>query len=772
MCTTNRVNRSVHFVPSRDSASPFSPNFFEPDGHHPYVARHRNMLDSVLAVLLVWTLAVQQGLCGKLEKVAQQPNNVLVDYYAYRHISIIHFNVPELSVAVAFKFTTKEEKTGGIGKCPPRNVSLYLKSGSLPFVRPDDSKVAAKLLEMKKRRRNYGLKMQSNGDQYAIKIEAPPPGDWYAIAFRSWTDPDTGKIRQQGLSASCETVLDTEMFVETPATTSLVDPKDEHEVQLDETSDTAIVRYFVSDVGLTEVNLTLKSSCGEFCEIAVHVTAGDNLADGLLNSTTIALPFKPYVGDFHYVTLRLVTGNASNVTLRLPLERRSNADDQVTSVVLMRKSFPEFFLFDYEHLCGNETKPQPFNVTADALSVLSFEIGRVYDVGGTVTLGFKLVDVEEKCKKSIVLVACVSLGYYSNITSGGACIRAHAVTTADVYVNATEPAYVHVPFPETGTWYVSLRVYCPEEEEATTMTTTLTTTSNSSIRGTSSPCSCARNCLQGDIACDRCDCLSRCPVAQVESIVSSSPCIEGRCGVRGKCMHYMSGGFVFSACYCTGGYRGFDCADATYVLSTGGILLQLLALTFSNLAFLGSIYVAIRREYFTEAVAYAAVMFFSTFYHACEAGEDVYGVCIMRLSVLQFCDFFNALLAIWVTLVAMASFGPRVTAFCQVAGAIVLAMGAEMDRTALWVFLLPAVTGSALIGLSWGFRCRRKRTIRYPSRPYRTIYFPAGFLLVSLGLVCYAFLQTRKNYYLVHSLWHVCVAIGVILLLPKRQHMK
>lgn len=200
------------------------------------------------------------------------------------------------------------------------------------------------------------------------------------------------------------------MFVETPATTSLVDLEFEHEVQLDEASDTTIVQYLVPDVGLAKVNLTLKSSCGEDCEIAVHVTAEDNLADDLLNSTTSVLPFKPYAGGFHYVTLRLLTGNASNVTMRLPTNRRTNADDQVTSVVLLRKSFPEFFLFDYEHLRGNDTKPQPFNVTADALSVLSFEIGRVYDVGGTVTLGFKLVDVEEKYKKSIVLVACVSLG--------------------------------------------------------------------------------------------------------------------------------------------------------------------------------------------------------------------------------------------------------------------------------------------------------------------------------------------------------------------------
>jgi len=305
--------------------------------------------------------------------------------------------------------------------------------------------------------------------------------------------------------------------------------------------------------------------------------------------------------------------------------------------------------------------------------------------------------------RSQSLLSLIFSGYYSNVTSGGSCIRAKGISTADVYVGAAEPAFVHVPYPEAGTWYVSLRVFCPDE---------------ATISGRN--CSCGRTCPRGDAKiCSTCECLPRCGSTRVESIVSSSPCIEGRCGGHGECMHYMSGGFVFSACQCIGGYRGFDCTDDSHVLNTGRILLQLLTLTLSNLAFLGSVYVAIRREYFTEAVAYTAVMFFSTFYHACEAGEDVYGICIMRLSVLQFCDFFNALLAIWVTLVAMASFGPRLTAFCQVTGAIVLAMGAEMDRTALWVFLLPAVTGTAIIGLSWGLKCRRKRTVKYPSRPYR-----------------------------------------------------
>ncbi|KOC61960.1 Transmembrane protein 8A, partial [Habropoda laboriosa] len=710
-----------------------------------YVGRRRfyNMRDSVLAFSLAWIFVIHSGLCGKLERADQRPNNVLDDYYAYRHISIIHFNVPDRTVAAGFKFIVKEEKTGGIGRCVARNVSLFLKSGSLPFVRPDGSKIAAKL--MKGRRPYYSLDMESNGDEYMIKIDAPSPGDWYAIAFRSWSDPDNGKITQQGLGASCDTVLDAELLLESASIVSPMDPKLKYEVHINESANSAVMQLLIPEEFI-DSSLSLNSTCGEECKIAVHVTAEDHLAAKIVNTTNATVFFKPYSDAYHYVTLRLLSGEASNVSLQL-LDSSPTDSGQVKSVDLMRKSLPDFFLFDYEHLRGNGTKPSAFNLTADTLSVLSFEIGRVYDVGGTLTLGFKLVDTKDKEKKNVVVVACISLGYYSNITAGGGCIRTDNITAADIYVNSTGPASLHIPFPEPGVWHVSLRAFCLEEN-----------------------CQCTETCLNGT-ACEECDCISPCN-ARIESRISSLPCIEGRCNSRGKCMHYMSGGFVFAACHCSGAYRGFDCADDTYVLSNSDIIVRVVLLTFSNLAFIGSVYVAIRREYFTEAIVYAAVMFFSTFYHACEAGEDVYSVCIMRLSVLQFCDFFNALLSIWVTLVAMASFGPKLTAFCQIAGAVILAMSAEMDRTALWVFLLPAVTGSALIGLSWGLRCKRRGTVRYPSRPYRSIYFPAGLLLVALGLVCYAFLQTRRNYYIVHSLWHVCVAIGVILLLPKRQYMK
>jgi len=107
--------------------SSLSQQFFESDRHLPY-ARLRNMRESALAVLLAWTLAAQQGLCGKLEKIVQQPSNVLVDYYAYRHISIIHFNVPERTVAVVFKYVLNRERIFFLylTHAVRENVSMYL----------------------------------------------------------------------------------------------------------------------------------------------------------------------------------------------------------------------------------------------------------------------------------------------------------------------------------------------------------------------------------------------------------------------------------------------------------------------------------------------------------------------------------------------------------------------------------------------------------------------------------------------------------------------
>ncbi|XP_051160937.1 transmembrane protein 8B [Leptopilina boulardi] len=690
---------------------------------------------------------IQLGFCGKTTRIAQRPTNILLDFNAYRHISILHFVVPENSASANFKFVAKEEKLSGIGSCSPRDVSVFLKYGSIPFVQPDGAKIKAKIL--KERRHHYSLKILSNGDEHLKRIDAPPPGDWYAIAFRSWSDPDNGKITQAGIGVFCDTTLDADLSIEIPdKLLMLLDEKNDISIQLTKKNDSAIIQ-FPSFQESEPMFLNFTSSCGNDCLLIAQITARKQLASIATNNSATSLKFHAYDKNLHYATFRLFSGNLTNITMNLSEDDVSLKN--ISYVKLVRKSLPDFFLFDYEHLNdddsnNNNNKATPLNLTSGILSIFKFHIDPIYDIGGTLTIGLKVTDSEAKKKKNILLIGCVSLGYYSDITSGASCVREEKSTPPDIVGNETSPSFIHVPYPEPGIWYLTVKAFKSNEN-----------------------CHCAKNCTE--FACDECNCIGEIDL-RIESSISSSSCVEGSCNDRGRCVQYMSGGFVFSACHCFAGYRGFDCDDDTYVLDNNGILLRVLTLTLSNLAFLGSIYIAIRRQYYTEAIVYSGVLIFSSFYHACEAGENLYTFCLMRLSVLQFCDFFNALLSIWVTLIAMASFGQRLTNFFQMTGAIVLAICAELDRTALWVFLLPTITGCTLVIISWLKKCRSRKTFKYPARPYGTIHLGIGLALVILGLVCYAFLQTRKNYFIVHSFWHICVAVGVMLLLPKRKYMQ
>lgn len=62
------------------------------------------MPKNIYIPLLIWNLLVIQMSCNKLEKVLQQPGNLLQDYVGYRQATVIHFNIPEHTVAAEFKW--------------------------------------------------------------------------------------------------------------------------------------------------------------------------------------------------------------------------------------------------------------------------------------------------------------------------------------------------------------------------------------------------------------------------------------------------------------------------------------------------------------------------------------------------------------------------------------------------------------------------------------------------------------------------------------------
>lgn len=213
---------------------------------------------------------------------------------------------------------------------------------------------------------------------------------------------------------------------------------------------------------------------------------------------------------------------------------------------------------------------------------------------------------------------------------------------------------------------------------------------------------------------------------------------------------------------------GWDCTDDSLANSYAAIMAELLLLVLSNVAFIPATYFAYKRQYYTEAIVYASLCFFSTFYHACDAGENIISFCITKVAVLQFADFFTALLAIWVTLIAMADLPSIYPSVFHMVGAIFLAFGTTADRRSLWVFAVPAACGVAIIVVRWLWYYRKNRFLPISKR-YLCVYLPSGLLFVCIGLVVYAALQTNANYKYTHSFWHVIMAVAVVILLPTRE---
>lgn len=44
----------------------------------------------------------------------------------------------------------------------------------------------------------HNLQFKSDGSTKRLTIDGPHPGNWFAVAFISWTDPNNDRIEQQG----------------------------------------------------------------------------------------------------------------------------------------------------------------------------------------------------------------------------------------------------------------------------------------------------------------------------------------------------------------------------------------------------------------------------------------------------------------------------------------------------------------------------------------------------------------------------------------------
>ncbi|KAJ7335104.1 hypothetical protein JRQ81_013045 [Phrynocephalus forsythii] len=288
-------------------------------------------------------------------------------------------------------------------------------------------------------------------------------------------------------------------------------------------------------------------------------------------------------------------------------------------------------------------------------------------------------------------------------------------------------ARLRIPYPQTGSWYLSLRSLCATDSGL-------------------GPC--------GNVT------------AEVYLRTYLSPCIND-CGPYGQCKLMRTNNYLYAACECKAGWSGWGCTDNTEAFSYGFQLLSTLLLCLSNLMFVPPVVIAVRSRYLLEAAIYIFTMFFSTFYHACDQ-PGIVVFCIMDYDVLQFCDFLSSLMSVWVTIIAMARLQPVIKQVLYLLGAMLLSMALQLDRHGLWNLLGPSLFALGIMASAWAARSVRRRHCYPPTWQRWTFYLLPGALIAASAILLYAFVETEENYFYTHSLWHMLIAGSVGFLLPPR----
>ncbi|XP_013784143.2 transmembrane protein 8B-like isoform X2 [Limulus polyphemus] len=730
----------------------------------------------------------------------------LYPYRAYKDVQIFHYTVPH-----QVSFASWEFEANGSTYCSPKPISVFLQFGSYPVINPQNESFPDNFFFHRKDL--YHVTMLTNSDPVLLNVTCPTPGDWFVVAFMT---ENSQKIVQKGLYHSCQAwfssslSLNLENSITTlyPGTSLLQHMTSDQFYRFFTPKNTWSVRVSISNCK-TEQELT-ENECSLMVMARALALPSSYLLPDVSRTTIIdcselepkvdcALEMIPIEDDWNYILISLVSNSSAEFTIRVeiavcednkedmnqelvptvhhenirsipsvlnwdnktlselnleteaftaapflhksshhPIIHYSNIKASCWDEVPLVRYTLQNLAFKYDVFPGNNSSvPAQIYVSTEVPTLMRFDVFPLQDIGGTLALKLALPATEDERTNDFSVEACVEYGLRPILTPSGACL-----TQMSVLVNSsswyTRLKTLMIPYPQAGSWYISLLSRCYLEERNNNASNTLDVTCNS----------------------------SKIPVIVQ---ISSLPCILGKCGDHGKCYQYISGGFIFSTCVCSAGWQGWGCTDSRHALSYGQLLQAVLLLTLSNIFFIPAIVLAFYRHYYIEGIVFFLTMSSSMFYHACDT--EIKTFCLMRLSLLQYCDFYLAVLALWVTLIAMANLSETLRSFAHMGGAVGIAIAVEYDRTGLWTFVIPAAVGFCILSVSWVYHCRQQHSC-YPKMKTWFLCILPGALFAAGGVVLFAILETQNNYTYVHSAWHATMALSVLFLLPKERETK
>lgn len=241
---------------------------------------------------------------------------------------------------------------------------------------------------------------------------------------------------------------------------------------------------------------------------------------------------------------------------------------------LVKFSSSESFIYSYDIRSAIDVIiPTTINLTTSDFTVLKFTIQKGSDIGGTLQFSLTFAPKAKTYNDHHIIVGCIRRNAREIPQYPDSCFYNDTTTIAPILLNKTiENSTIYIPYPETGVWYASFRLF----------------------NGTCEKCKCSKSCNDQYVACaDYCEanCLTRseceqCPLYCKESVknkknckqcdciggcvnpeadesnssvifdISSNPCLSHRCGKNGRCVYMVSGGLVYSICVCSNNYRG------------------------------------------------------------------------------------------------------------------------------------------------------------------------------------------------------------------------
>lgn len=346
-----------------------------------------------------------------------------------------------------------------------------------------------------------------------------------------------------------------------------------------------------------------------------------------------------------------------------------------------------------------------------------------------------------------VIYACLSKGRPPRVLSDSrkmSCDNHAAMLSVSnrEHEQGTEALKV-VPFPEPTKWYLGFQMRC-----------------HNTSSGKETPCHASMS------------------SAMVSVDVSLQPCdhrpLRDSCGGGGKgvCATNHKGAYRFAACACAPGYTGWTCDDVDQA-SAAAHPRQTLLLTLSNLCFLPAVLVALQRRLVGQSLVYFATMLSSAFYHACDQEaltghlpQGLEAACLalyVNQEVLQFCDFFCALLSFWVTVVALSRLPICAVNVANLFGSLLVAFLVQYNRTGTLVLAVPVPLGLLMVTASFAWRSIKRKRLVLPDKRGCLLFVPAIICLASAASLA-TVVGTSNNYAYVHSGWHALIAVSLFFL--------